>query len=117
MSNGLNLDFQVFFPCFEFADCVEGAVAETHSPYAAAWLVWIQARPFGNAVIHQKAHADGTIKTEKVEAFTYDRYLIVTRTIGDITRVFKFQAPSGLLLQEAMMIAQEHYKMSTLELI
>ncbi|HGM4353832.1 TPA: hypothetical protein ACKPJR_006354 [Pseudomonas aeruginosa] len=113
----LQLDFQAFCPCFEHAPRVEGAYADAPAHHAAAYLAFLQVKPFGKAVIHRKVEWDKTIKTEKVEAFTFDRYLIVARTTGDTTRVFQFQAPLGLLLQEAIVVAQEHYKMSTLDLI
>jgi hypothetical protein len=114
--SGINLDFQSFDSLFDFAPGVESYVAETHEPYAVAYLAYLGARPFGQARIHQKAESDGSIKSEKVEAFSDNQFLYVCRTINGITRVFKFFAPTGLLLIEACKISEEHYKMSTLHL-
>lgn len=115
--NGIHLDFQSFEPAFDFAMGVEAAVADTHAPYAAAYMVYLDAKSFGMAQVHQHADSAGSVKTEKVEAFSKNQYLYIVRTIGDISRVFKYFAPTGLLLSEACLIAQEHYRMSTLPLI
>nr|ALG88749.1 Hypothetical protein Drgb7_00008 [uncultured bacterium] len=118
MQLDLWLQFETFLPCFEHAPRVEAAKAEdVPFHHAAAYLAFIQAKPFGKEVIHHKIDNDGYTKSEKVQAFTFDRYLIVLRTIGDISQVFKFDAPMGLMLQEAIHVAQVHYKMSTLHLI
>lgn len=114
--SGIHLNFQSFDSIFDFAPGVGSAVAETHEPYAIAYLTYLGAKPFGHAQVHQKAQSDGSIKSEKVEAFSDKQFLYVCRTINGITRVFKFYAPTGLLLIEACRIAEEHYKMSTLDL-
>ncbi|WAH62181.1 hypothetical protein LZ023_40605 (plasmid) [Pseudomonas silvicola] len=114
---GIELFWESFSPVFEFAPGVEAEVADTFAPYAAAYMAFLEAKPFGSARVHQKADSTGAIKTEKVEAFSDKQYLYVCRTIGTKTRVFKFYATTGLLLTEAVQIAQSHYEMSTLELI
>lgn len=113
---GIELAFEAFTPMFDFAPGVEAEVAETLSPYATAYMDYINAKPFGLALIHQRIDK-GVTKTEKVEAFSNKQYLYVLRTIGYQTRVFKFFAPTGLLLSEAVQIVQVHQQMSTLDLI
>ncbi|WP_144940746.1 hypothetical protein [Pseudomonas alabamensis] len=118
MKLDLQLHFETFCHMHEQAPHVEAAVAnDVPVHHAAAFMAFLQAKPFGKEVIHRKIGTDGYTKSEKVQAFTYDRYLIVVRTIGDTSRVFKFEAPNGLLLSHAETIALEHYKMSTLHLI
>ncbi len=116
--SGIHPDFKSFEPSFDFAKGIEAAVADNHSPFAAAYMVYLKAKPFGYAQVHQKADSKtGFVKTEKVEAFSDKQILYICRTIGDVTRIFKYFAPTGLLLVEAFQIAEEHYKMSTLDLI
>lgn len=118
MKMDLQLQFQTAYHTFEqLPDVVVAYADDVPAHHASALMVYLQAKPFGKEVIHRKIGSDGYTKSEKVQAFTYDRYLIVVRTIGDTSRVFKFEAPMGLLLTEAEFIAQEHYKLSTLHLI
>jgi hypothetical protein len=115
--NGIHLDFQPFQPAFEGIIGIEGALADTHAPYAAAYMVYLGARSFGMSVEHRHADSSGCVKTEKVEAFSNNQYLYIVRTIGDKSRVYKYFAPYGLLLSEACLIAQEHYRLTTLPLV
>jgi hypothetical protein len=112
--NGIHLDFQSIDASLAYAG-VEVAVATTHEPYAAAYMTYLGAKPFGLPRIHQKANSAGVIKSEKVEAFSEKQFLYVCRSLDGITKVYQYFAPTGLLLMEAAKIAQEHYEMSTFD--
>ncbi|MBN3470689.1 hypothetical protein G0D98_19695 [Pseudomonas savastanoi pv. phaseolicola] len=114
--NGVHLEFKTASHLFE-AQGIEAELAEAMTPYATAYMEYLGARPYGHLTVHTHAGEDGITKFEKVQAFSVNQYLYVCRSIDDKTRVFKYFAPTGLLLSEADQIAQEHYKMTTLHLI
>ncbi|HDZ58182.1 MAG TPA: hypothetical protein ENI17_02890 [Pseudomonas xinjiangensis] len=109
-------EFQPLKPVFDFAFGIEACVAITEEPDALVFLLRIGVHPFGDTKIHPLKAKDGSTKTEKVQAFSEKQFLYVCRTIGLVTRIFRYYAPTGLLLVEACRIAEEHYQTSTLEL-
>lgn len=103
----LDLQFQDFQTYFDFVIGIESASTDAHESDALGFIVNQEALSFGNSTTLQ-----GKNKRTIVRTFIAEHYVYVLRTDASTkkTRIFRYFAPHGLTIKEAIMISDWHHK-------